>query len=50
MFEPDLLGAFLLSVFLDPLAYVAGIIWCLGMSLIVVRSVKRMIANSNERR
>jgi len=46
MFEPILVGAFLLHVYLDPLAYVAGIVWCLGMSLIVVRAVKRMLAKA----
>lgn len=46
MFEPDLLGAFLLNTFLDPLAYVAGVIWCLGMSFVIIRTVKRMLTKS----
>ena len=46
MVEPILVGAFLLEAFLDPLAYVAGVLFSIGVCLVFARSVRNMLARS----
>lgn len=47
----EYMAAFLAEVFYEPLAYLAGLMWCFSVALIVLRSIDRMFrAKTEERR